>query len=142
MRISDWSSDVCSSDLDQDLGRLPRAGAAARIHQLSPHPAGTGPLGLIDCCAAGKGASPLARFFPSWSLTKIAGWQRTLEAIPLLRRSSAPSIGRPAIFWLLFLVAASFISRRLPSGRRCTQETPAFAPVAATWARRRSGGCL
>src|SRR3546814_18371032 len=27
MRISDWSSDVCSSDLEQALHRLPRLGA-------------------------------------------------------------------------------------------------------------------
>src|SRR3546814_17011109 len=39
MRISDWSSDVCSSDLAQefDHGRLVRAGAAlAQRHQVEP----------------------------------------------------------------------------------------------------------
>src|SRR3546814_13088542 len=36
MRISDWSSDVCSSDLQQLAGLHPREVAPARIHQEAP----------------------------------------------------------------------------------------------------------
>src|SRR3546814_19488773 len=32
MRISDWSSDVCSSDLDRDAGRLGDADGVADLH--------------------------------------------------------------------------------------------------------------
>src|SRR3546814_15788598 len=35
MRISDWSSDVCSSDLRQDRGKLKQEGALARAASVS-----------------------------------------------------------------------------------------------------------
>src|SRR3546814_1388541 len=35
MRISDWSSDVCSSDLRQDRGNLKQEGALARAASVS-----------------------------------------------------------------------------------------------------------
>src|SRR3546814_5546083 len=37
MRISDWSSDVCSSDLGADIGRQPARQALAQERQ-APHP--------------------------------------------------------------------------------------------------------
>src|SRR3546814_13288584 len=36
MRISDWSSDVCSSDLLEDLAQPPLAFAIGRAHDLRP----------------------------------------------------------------------------------------------------------
>src|SRR3546814_19735591 len=40
MRISDWSSDVCSSDLPHDVGALPTDRPATRLHR---HIVGAGP---------------------------------------------------------------------------------------------------
>src|SRR3546814_7426726 len=42
MRISDWSSDVCSSDLDGAWLRLPIATAAGHIADNNSHSAGEG----------------------------------------------------------------------------------------------------
>src|SRR3546814_9532334 len=39
LRISDWSSDVCSSDLDGDVHELPDASAEARAAQADPEAA-------------------------------------------------------------------------------------------------------
>src|SRR3546814_3224909 len=74
MRISDWSSDVCSSDLFADAlsdlmasGRLPRAGfallqaldAALRrdgpLNDGSPGRERGAVLGLVNCLGAGAG---------------------------------------------------------------------------------------
>src|SRR3546814_5016020 len=44
MRISDWSSDVCSSDLDVAVDR---AGAAQRLAARRPDPPPAGPLARL-----------------------------------------------------------------------------------------------
>src|SRR3546814_7123320 len=48
MRISDWSSDVCSSDLTSRAGRLKRALSALSV---APRAGGGGDFGTPTCCA-------------------------------------------------------------------------------------------
>src|SRR3546814_17222882 len=75
MRISDWSSDVCSSDLASRLARptLRRASGAAfgGLH------------GGPDCRSGTKGQPPLV--FPGTGLAS-GGGQRAQQAVPRSRR--------------------------------------------------------
>src|SRR3546814_5292981 len=75
MRISDWSSDVCSSDLRR--GREPYAQAGAR----------GGRLGSGQARGAGRGAVALSRHGRNAARDRDSG-ERRLQADGLLRRRS------------------------------------------------------
>src|SRR3546814_4732584 len=77
MRISDWSSDVCSSDLAVDRA------AAGSVGRCAPRPPPRDPSAHPSCAATDRGsppsacpASPLSATTPDsrvWSLVHTAG---------------------------------------------------------------------
>src|SRR3546814_18824438 len=86
MRISDWSSDVCSSDLDEildplDVLRLPYLGEEARHVLLDP--VGGGPS------RAARAGTPDQR--------ADLGADRRPEARPLLFRSEERRVGQECV---------------------------------------------
>src|SRR3546814_9052595 len=94
MRISDWSSDVCSSDLPFDLeGASPddHAGLARRIEE------GFGRLdGLLHCAADFHGLTSLersdpARFARAVHVNLTARAWLTQACLPLLRKADRKS---------------------------------------------------
>src|SRR3546814_17820338 len=60
MRISDWSSDVCSSDLIVGLGesRKERAGLVAQLANLSPYPESVPVNNLVKVAGTPLDATP------------------------------------------------------------------------------------
>src|SRR3546814_12919857 len=95
MRISDWSSDVCSSDLPFDLeGASPddHAGLARRIEE------GFGRLdGLLHCAADFHGLTSLersdpARFARAVHVNLTARAWLTQACLPLLRKAPASAV--------------------------------------------------
>src|SRR3546814_16241444 len=79
MRISDWSSDVCSSDLDSTLKHLTPASSAARIsHACLPTPenttlAGSAPIARTRASSPPETISkPAPRFLNSFRTAWLA----------------------------------------------------------------------
>src|SRR3546814_8905913 len=102
MRISDWSSDVGSADLDRPLPRLLQWPTAA----LEPGRANPGPGLLRRSAAAGGGMKTTAVCGPrsGWatpSLREARKRQRTTEPAgdPLIRRRTLSERSRPPLSW-------------------------------------------
>src|SRR3546814_6728842 len=57
MRISDWSSDVCSSDLDGARGRRPPLSKVVACNFAQTYEAAARPQSLVDIRATGSRAS-------------------------------------------------------------------------------------
>src|SRR3546814_10872819 len=87
MRISDWSSDVCSSDLGVDLLRIPqrrhqRAVAAANVQNPRPRRDGPGDQGKVR--AQGHARPPVRKpsttRFSSGHSSRKASWPNGLDS--------------------------------------------------------------
>src|SRR3546814_20164123 len=83
MRISDWSSDVCSSDLD--------LGKAAQTPELKPGQAHAGSAGAQQNARRGPGVVVPRETCPDHSRSGITTWQqRPLEASSTSAEELAP----------------------------------------------------
>src|SRR3546814_13080807 len=91
MRISDWSSDVCSSDLRDLLGgQFDRRPRRAR-----PCAAGGAVLLALDACARAADAARLAI-----SEARLAGAAGALAARAAARRAGYRGVQHPALYRL------------------------------------------
>src|SRR3546814_20712349 len=66
MRISDWSSDVCSSDLGKTIHHVPPTGSFVFLlrHPMCRHSLGVAGLDVITSCVAGPGGGRAAAQSP------------------------------------------------------------------------------
>src|SRR3546814_11064030 len=92
MRISDWSSDVCSSDLQRQRHAYEFRGFGGKLHVIhaDPVPLEHGELGIV--AAAGFAVAEHAAEFVAIAET---GGEQALERI--LGRGSQPARARPAV---------------------------------------------
>src|SRR3546814_1896663 len=63
MRISDWSSDVCSSDLQPRKGQMPAPPVGEAVARRDRRPAGKGPC-LLNAAAVGPAPEHPGRLDP------------------------------------------------------------------------------
>src|SRR3546814_7610042 len=107
MRISDWSSDVCSSDLDFELFPLRRFPGAAherplpprrrKRHRIRPHAQRLGPRGRPDAggdprkLSAGHGSVTIPEALHPYmgGITRLRSEEHTSELQSLMRISYA-----------------------------------------------------
>src|SRR3546814_18635813 len=95
MRISDWSSDVCSSDLDGGGIVLDHQ---YHLHTLDGDPLDGGFLAALDAQWRAAGPLPTHRDVPfqgGWAL--YLGYELAAEIEPLLRPPAAPARGAIAV---------------------------------------------
>src|SRR3546814_12943328 len=88
MRISDWSSDVCSSDLGKSLAMVPHVKdfafspdgndliIAAEALDAQVHPAGYAVAKIINFAVEGQAVSTIIRTFADYSMLPISDDRR------------------------------------------------------------------
>src|SRR3546814_6371322 len=87
MRISDWSSDVCSSDLHKDAG----IGCKTKTPQLRGAGSGLPASARRDVARAGRGYAPDGFFFPSSACSEARTTSTSLGATCTIRRVVPPT---------------------------------------------------
>src|SRR3546814_3737210 len=110
MRISDWSSDVCSSDLEAVLGReLPQATASAIATENRLSENGQLPVGKVP------GLGPELSIFDtgfdaSWEIDLWGGTRRAIESAEA-RADAAEEARRAVVMQVIGEVVRSYIDQ-------------------------------
>src|SRR3546814_18487543 len=91
MRISDWSSDVCSSDLLVRSLSKELAGRGVRVHAVAPGPVDT------DLFRAGTDAPALQRSAAMSPFNRVGRHQEVAAVVRFLAPGPASSVPRPVL---------------------------------------------